>query len=242
MNKMIHLCWFGKGPKSKTIEKCIASWRAYFPDWEIKEWNEDTFDVNCNLYVRQAYAAKKWAFVADYARFWALEKYGGLYFDTDVEVVRPFGELLELEAFAGFETDKYIAPGLVLYAKEPDHPIIKATREYYDNARFLDDNGERIRMNVCSIFTGILDRYGYQPNGQLQVCGGMTLFPKDYFCPFDDATGLLHKTENTYSIHWYDKSWMPKRRIFRNKCTRLLHRAFGSDIRERMLRLIGRGT
>ena len=234
MNRIIHYCWFGGNNKTDIILKCIESWKKYFPEWEIKEWNESNFDIRHNLYVSQAYDSKKWAFVSDYVRFWALEKYGGLYFDTDVEVIRPFNDLLENDAFAGFETDKYINPGLVLYVKNTNNSIIKATREFYDSIPFLDENGERIRRNVCGIFTDILLKYGYIPNGQLQVCGGMVLYPKDYFCPFDDATGLLHKTENTYSIHWYDKSWMCKRKILRNKCTRILHRFFGVNIREKL--------
>lgn len=238
MNKVIHYCWFGGNPKSKVIERCIESWRTYFPDWEIKEWNESNFDVACNLYVQQAYTAKKWAFVADYCRFWALEKYGGIYFDTDVEVIRSFEKLLENEAFSGFETEEFIAPGLVLYAREVDNPIIKATREFYDQAKFLDENGQRIKLNVCGIFTRILKQYGFIPNGQFQTCGGMVLYPQDYFCPFDDATGLLHKTENTYSIHWYDKTWMSKGRIFRNRCTRILHRIFGKDVRQKVERAL----
>ena len=235
-NKTIHYCWFGRGEKSKIIQKCIASWKKYFPDYVIYEWNEDNFDLNCNIYVQQAYAAKKYAFVSDYVRFWALEKYGGIYFDTDVEVVRPFEALLEQEAFAGFETDAYIAPGLVLYIQQPNNEIMKKTREWYDNARFLDENGERIKLNVCNIFTNILKEYGFEPNGKLQNCAGMVLYPKDYFCPFDDATGKLHKTENTYAIHWYAKSWMSKRKIIRNKLTRILHRIFGTDIRQKLTR------
>ncbi len=235
MNKIIHYCWFGKNPKSATIEKCITSWKKFFPDWEIIEWNETNFDVNHNIYVQQAYEAKKWAFVSDYCRFWALEQYGGLYFDTDVEVIRPFDEILGDEAFAGFETDKFVAPGLVLYAKEPNQRVIVETRQWYDGAKFLDDNGERIKLNVCGIFSNVLSKYGFLENGKKQTCGGVTLYPKDYFCPFDDATGVLTKTENTYSIHWYDKSWMSKRKILRNKFTRILHRLFGTDIKQKLL-------
>ena len=241
MVKKIHCCWFGGAEKSPTIKKCIASWQKYFPDWEIIEWNESNFDVDCNLYVRQAYKAKKWAFVSDYVRFWALEKYGGLYFDTDVEVIKPFDEILDKEAFSGFETDKFAAPGLVLYAKYPNNHIMTKVREWYDNAKFLDDNGERIKINVCGIFTNILSEYGFKPDGSLQVCGGMTLYPKDYFCPFDDATGVLKKTSNTYSIHWYDKSWMSKKKIIRNKITRIIHRIFGVDIKQKLLKLFKRG-
>lgn len=234
MTKIIHYCWFGNNPKSQVIKRCIRSWKVYFPDWEIIEWNENNFDVHQNLYVDQAYCAKKWAFVADYCRFWALEKYGGIYFDTDVEVIRSFEPLMNYKAFSGFETERFVAPGLVLFSQEPNNEIIKATREYYDSARFLDDNGERIKLNVCGIFTGILKNYGFLENGELQTCGDMTLFPKDYFCPFDDATGLLHKTSNTYSIHWYDKSWMSPKRILRNRIMRIIHRVFGTDIRQKL--------
>ncbi len=236
----IHYCWFGGNPKSAVIEKCIASWRKYFPDCEIIEWNESNFDIDCNLYVRQAYGAKKYAFVSDYARFWALEKYGGLYFDTDVEVIRPFGELLEQEAFAGFETPEFIAPGLVLYTKEPGHPTIRRAKEWYEQASFLDEKGERIKINVCGMFTNILKEYGFQPNNQLQTCGGMTLYPIEYFCPYDDATGVLKKTGNTYCIHWYAKSWMSPGRILRNRITRIIHRLFGADIKQKLFKIVRR--
>lgn len=234
MKIIIHYCWFGGKELPPKLKKYITSWKEFFPNSNIIRWDESNFDVRCNKYVEEAYQSEKWAFVADYCRFWALEKYGGLYFDTDVEVIRNMDNLLELEAFAGFETDEYIAPGLVLYAKHPNNPIIVATREWYDNARFLDEEGNRIRLNVCAIFTRILQQYGFIANGQQQVCGGMTLFPKDYFCPFNDATGVLTKTKNTYTIHWYDKSWMSKGRIFRNKCTRILHRFFGIDIKDKL--------
>lgn len=242
MIKLIHYFWFGHNPLPKKALKCIESWKKFFPDFEIKRWDESNFDVHQCRYVDEAYRSGKWAFVSDYARFWVLEKYGGLYFDTDVEVIKPFGALLELDAFAGFETYKAIAPGLVLYSREPNNEIIQKTREWYECHPFLDEKGERIRINVCGIFTGILKEYGFIPNGQLQKCGTMTLFPKDYFCPFDDATGLLHKTENTYTIHWYDKSWMPKSRIFRNKCTRILHRIFGVDMKKKLYRLVGKNV
>ena len=136
--KIIHYCWFGGNEKSKLIEKCIRSWKKHFPDYEIKEWNESNFDVNCNTYVRQAYESKKWAFVSDYARFFILEREGGLYFDTDVEVIRPFEHLLGGNPFTAFETDNYIAPGLVLYAPAPHSEIFQKTLQWYDNARFLN--------------------------------------------------------------------------------------------------------
>ena len=216
------------------LKKYVDGWKDKLHDYEIVLWNEDNINIRDNDFISEAYDNEMWAFVSDYARFWALEQFGGIYFDTDVEVIRDFSPLLEDEAFAGFETDEFIAPGLVLYAKEPNNKVISATKEYYDNAVFLDENGERIKRNVCGIFTDILKEYGYSPNGRLQNCGGMVLYPKDYFCPFDDATGVLTKTVNTYSIHWYDKSWMSTERKLRNKCTRIIHRVFGSDIRQKL--------
>ncbi len=242
MSQIIHYIWFGGNPLPTKVKNCIESWKHYFPEWEIKRWDESNFDVNANLYIQQAYASQKWAFVSDYARFKILDEYGGLYFDTDVEVIRDFSPLLELDAFTGFETDTEVAPGLVLYAKEPGQHIIHATRVWYENARFLDENGQRIRINVCGIFKNILKQYSFQPNNRRQTCAGMTIFPSDYFCPFDDTTGVLHKTENTYSIHWYDKSWMSKGRILRNKCTRLLHRLFGVDMKKKLYKLLGKNV
>ena len=118
ITKMIHYCWFGEKEKPQIVEKCINSWKKFFPDFEIMEWNEKNFDIHYNKYVEEAYKSGKFAFVSDVARFYALEKFGGIYFDTDVEVVKDFGELLNDEAFAGFETDEYVAPGLVLWVKD----------------------------------------------------------------------------------------------------------------------------
>lgn len=236
IQKIIHYCWFGGKEKPELVNKCIRSWLKYFPDFEIKEWNESNFDINCNAYVKQAYENKKYAFVADYVRFWALEKEGGLYFDTDVEVIRPFTELLENEAFVGFETEEYVNPGQVLFAQKPNNLIVKKTREWYETASFLNENGEMIPHTVCTVFSDILKDYGFQPNGQKQVCNGMVLYPIDYFNPYDDATGRLNKTENTYAIHWYAKSWIPKSKRLRSKITRVFHRIFGKDCFKRFRR------
>ena len=103
--KIIHYCWFGRNPLPELARKCIASWRKYLPDYEIKEWNEDNFDVNIIPYTAEAYAQKKYAFVSDYARFWILYRYGGIYFDTDVEVIRPLDDIIARGCFMGFETD-----------------------------------------------------------------------------------------------------------------------------------------
>jgi len=230
VNKTIHFFWFGGNPKSKLIEKCIASWHRFFPDFEIKEWNESNFDIRQNRFISEAYDAGKYAFVSDYARFKVLYDEGGLYFDTDVEVIRPFYELLENEAFAAFETEKYINPGLVLWAKEPGDEIIKQMLDKYSAMSFVNPDGTLNDVTVCVHFTNILERYGIKPDdGTVQVCGSFTLYPREYFCPYDDLTGIMNKTKNTCAIHWFAKSWLSKGMIYRSKITRIIHRYFGVD-------------
>ena len=234
MNKTIHYFWFGGNPKSELIEKCIESWKKYFPDFEIKEWNEGNFDIRQNKYISQAYDAKKFAFVSDFARFKILHEQGGLYFDTDVEVIKPFGSFLENEAFVGFESEAYLNPGLVLWAKEPGNEMLGEILETYSGLEFLNPDGTQNTTTICIYFTDLLKKYGLNTdNGKIQTCGSFTVYPKEYFCPFNDLTGVLNKTENTCAIHWYSKSWMNSRQILRNKITRIIHRYLGIDFLRR---------
>lgn len=230
MNKTIHYFWFGGAEKNRTIEKCIASWKKYFPDFEIKEWNESNFDIRQNKYISQAYDAKKYAFVSDFARFKILYEQGGLYFDTDVEVIKSFYDFFELDAFAAFETDEFVAPGLVLWAKEADNEMLGEILETYAGLEFINPDGSFNTVTICKYFTDTLKNHGLKKDdGSIQQCGSFSIFPREYFCPFDDLTGVMNKTENTCAIHWYAKSWMSKKDIVRNKITRILHRYLGTD-------------
>lgn len=226
--KIIHYCWFGRNEKPKMLLKCIESWKKYCPDYEIKEWNEDNFDVTANLFCRQAYENRKWAFVSDYARFSILQRFGGIYVDTDVEVLRPLDRFLAHDLFAGHETDEWVAPGLIL-GTVPDHPVIAYCLRSYDNAVFLNADGSENHKTVGEFFTAALRENGIIPNGAYQEKNGIALYPKEFFCPMNDATGEIRKTEDTYTIHWYTKSWIdPKIRI-RTKITRVFHRIFGEN-------------
>ncbi len=231
MNKTIHYFWFGRGEKSKLIQKCIASWRAAFPDFAVKEWNEDSFDVRQNRFISQAYDAKKYAFVSDYARFKVLFEEGGLYFDTDVEVLKPFENLLETnDAIAAFEDDNYVAPGLILWVKEPGDPLMKTMMELYERTAFLNEDGSQNALTICKYFTAELEKNGLKKNdGSVQRCAGFTVYPPEYFCPFNDLTGVMNQTENTRAVHWYAKTWLSKKDILRNKVSRRLHRVLGVD-------------
>lgn len=234
--KIIHYCWFGRGEKPKLAEKCIESWKKYCPDYEIIEWNEDNFDINSNLYVRQAYENRKFAFVTDYVRLYAMYTYGGIYMDTDVEVVKNLDEFLDNKGFSGFESETSIPTGIM--ASEKDFPLFADLLSYYDNRSFLNENGEvDMTTNVITI-TNMLSEKGFVPNGKFQVVEGFALYPRDYFCPLEDATGIMYKSKNTATIHWFNKSWVDQKTRLRSKITRPFHRIFGENCFELIKKIL----
>lgn len=226
--KTIHYCWFGRGEKPKLAEKCIASWKKYCPDYKIIEWNEDNFDISsAPLYVRQAYEAKKYAFVTDYVRLWAMTKYGGIYMDTDVEVVRPLDFALKHEALSGFESETQIPTGLM--ACREGFPLFEEFLHFYDNASFYNEDGTLNMVTNVIIMTDICLKHGFVPNGKYQEVEGFALYPRDVFCPLDDATGIMYDSKDTATIHWFNKSWVSQKTRFRSKITRVFHRWFGVE-------------
>ena len=234
--KIIHYCWFGRGELTPLAKKCIASWRRFFPEYEIKEWNEDNFDVNCIPYTADAYKAGKYAFVSDYARFWVLYHFGGVYFDTDVEVIKPMDDVLEKGAFMGFEQlspRPSVAPGLGL-AAEPGMDIYRSIIDRYELMSFFSSNGAINSYTMIPMVTDLLKERGLTGSGALELVAGISIYPPDWFNPFDDATGRLRKTENTRTIHWFAKSWLPAEPAWKTRTKRLLRRLFGT---ERLTRL-----
>ena len=222
--KIIHYCWFGGNPKPKLAEKCIASWKKYCPGWEIIEWNESNFDVNQNGYTRMCITEKKYAFLSDYVRLKVVAEHGGVYFDTDVELLRPISELLEYEAFFGFETAEHVATGLG-FGSVAHGTAIEAMLAQYDP--LLD--GTRGVVGCPRLNTAGLEPLGLAKDGSRQVVGGALILPVECLNPYESATGRLRKTKNTYSVHWYSASWMSKKTKFRTAITRPLHRIFGED-------------
>ena len=225
--KIIHYCWFGRNPLPKMAIKCINSWKKYCPDYQIIEWNEDNFDVTVNDYVKEAYDNRKYAFVSDYVRLYALVTYGGVYMDTDVEVVRPLDLFLNNHAFSGFETKEFIPTGIM--ASEKGFPLYKEFLDYYNNVHFVQSDKTLDMTTNGRIMTNITKQYGLLLNGELQTIKEWVLYPSDYFCPLDNNTGVLHKTTNTVTIHWFNQSWVPKHLVIRSKITRPFHRIFGED-------------
>ena len=242
--KKIHYCWFGRNPLPKSALKCIASWKKYLPDYEIIEWNEDNFDVNSIPYTAQAYAAKKYAFVSDYARFKILYDHGGLYFDTDVEVICQMDDIIARGPFMGFEVNPNpqrpygaVAAGLGI-AAEKGMTLYKSILDYYSQLSFiLADGSYNIVDAVVNITTRELVKAGLQDIPGIQTVADTTIYPADYFNPFNDATGRINKTDNTRTIHWFSKTWLNVS-PWRQHISRFTHRIFGVNTFSKLRRII----
>lgn len=222
--KIIHYCWFGRNPLPPLAIKCIESWKKYLPDYEIKEWNEDNFDVNIIPYTKEAYEARKYAFVSDYARFWILYNYGGLYFDTDVEVIKPMDDIIAHGSFMGCEKEASdmsvasVAPGLSLGVNpgiglgvNPGLGLYKEILGIYANLHFKNQDGSLNMKTVVQYTTELLCNYGLKNTNEIQQCGDIWIYPKDYFCPIDYETKICIITKNTYTIHHFAGSWLGRK-------------------------------
>lgn len=238
--KKIHCCWFGGKPLPKSALKCIRSWEKFFPDYEIIQWNESNFDVSCNDYVSEAYNAKKYAFVSDYARFKIMYDFGGVYFDTDVEVIKDMTEIIAVGPYMGAECIQShegkdslrVNPGLG-FAAFPGMSFLKNMIEQYDNMNFVDSAG---RLNLTTIVTHTsreLEKSGLIAENSIQNCGGFTIYPPDYFNPKDMMTRKICLTENTYSIHHFDSSWHTPYEKFKRRIIALI----GSDFTKAYVKL-----
>ena len=211
--KIIHYIWLGGKPLPKIAEKCIASWKKYCPDYEIKRWDESNLNINQYKYAKDAYDAKRYAFASDVMRFDVLYKYGGVYVDIDVEILNKIDDLLNNKSFTGFEKTDIVAPGLIYGANQGDD-LCKQMLEYYSNANFAQDidNGE----TVCTIFTKMLKKYGLVLNGGTQVLPQITVYSREWFCPINVITNRKKITKNTRTIHWYNASWYTPKQKFKH--------------------------
>ena len=236
MQKVIHYCWFGGNPLPELAQKCIESWKKFCPDYEIKEWNESNYDVNKCAYIKDAYKAKKWAFVSDYARFDILYNHGGLYFDTDVELIRPIDDIIERGPFMGVENDRKlnVAPGLGLGAYK-GMQFYKEILDVYNNMQFDDDGGKT--LTVVMHTSNILRQKGLKYTDDIQQVAGIYIYPKDYFAPMNYLTGELNTTQNTRSIHHYHQSWLneEEKNQYIKECK--IRRRFGIDRGTKIIRI-----
>lgn len=225
--KIIHYCWFGRNPLPPLAIKCIESWKKYLPDYEIKEWNEDNFDVNIIPYTKEAYKAKKYAFVSDYARFWILYNYGGLYFDTDVEVIKPMDDIIARGPFMGCENEggdtnvASVAPGLGL-GVNPGLGLYEEILAIYTNLHFINDDGSMNIKTVVQYTTELLCQHDMISTNDIQQVADVWIYPKEYFCPMDYKSGKIEITKNSRTIHHYASSWLSLKEKIRIKYIRLI--------------------
>ena len=207
--KVIHYCWFGKGKMPAIAEKCIKSWKKYCPDYEIVCWNEDNFDLTQNRYMREAYEAGKWAFVSDFARLKIIYDHGGIYLDTDVEIIKPIDPLLENNGFMGFDEKGIVATGLG-FGAEAGNEIVGAFLRDYDDLPFVLADGSYDLTPCPDRNTAALKRLGMDTENTDQVFMDVKFLPREYLCPMDYYTGKKTITKHTYSIHHYCASWTSK--------------------------------
>jgi len=206
--KIIHYCWFGGQEMPKNEASYVEGWKKLLPDYHFMLWNENNFDINTVKFTQQVASVKKWGFVNDYIKAFAIYNYGGIHLDTDVEIIKPFDDLLEKNiCFSGFEDKTWIAPGLI-FAGEKGCLVAKEIMRYYSNYNFINKDGSLNMIPSPQILSKILLKYGLKQNNTYQELGIFTAYPTEYFCPKSFITGQIVNTENTYSIHHYSASWV----------------------------------
>ena len=218
-NKIIHYIWFGGNPLSDLTKKCIQTWKKYLPDFEIMEWNENTFDVNQCPFVKEAYEQKKWAFVADYTRFKVLEEYGGIYLDTDMEITGDISKFLEKDLFFGVEDSKMINAAVV-WAKEAHNPYIKDIVNIYENKKKFNETGDLYAESVPRVLTKYFEEYGFDRElDKVQELddGKIHIYPMEYFYPLSYDYQHNNFTDNTVMIHHFDATWISPMEKFKTK-------------------------
>lgn len=240
--KKIHYFWIGGNPKPESVLYCIESWKKYCPDYEIIEWNESNYDFSKNEYMRQAYEAKKWAFVTDYARLDVIYKYGGIYLDTDVELIKPLDSVLVYQGYMGFdqtiEKDHYVATGLG-FGMEPENKIIKEMMDDYEETKKDTEDG-KIKYVPCPYLnTKVLQKHGLENVDRDQMIENIMVFASDVLCPKSYNTLQLHITDRTLSIHHFDGTWQDNKSKRRHRRTAEINRLFGEETGSRIDRGLG---
>ena len=228
MNKIIHYCWFGDKKPDKLARKCMKSWKKFLPDYEIRLWNEENFDVNSTPFSKTAYKEKKWAFVSDVARIYALREYGGIYFDTDMMITKDISDIIKADFFAGWETNHNVAVG-VLGVKEKNHPVIEQIYSFYSNAEFDKDNPYSVTIPALLTKT-LKQRYGLKHDhmNNQELGDGVVIYANDYFYPITPDSSSNKFTDNTCMIHYYNGSWLTKEQRRTNKVYSVLGRKLAS--------------
>ena len=232
--KILHYCWFGNGEYPKREQKCINSWQKHLNNFKWKLWNEQTFDINCNDYVKEAYEAKKYMYVSDYCRLLALYNEGGLYLDTDCLVKKDFSNLLGNTAFTGYGGDNFELAAHTL-AFPPKHPFIKEFLDSYENTHFIKPDGSYNMYTINMRMTELLQKHGFVPNGEKQVVNNITIYPMTYFCPLSMLPDTVKdcKSKNTYCIHIWSSKELKRERSF---IVRFAHKTGLNKLKRKLLK------
>lgn len=245
--KIIHYCWFGGKALPSDAKKYIEGWKKLCPDFEIREWNESNLDFSECRYAKEAYASKKWAFVSDYARLKVLNLYGGIYLDTDVELLKSPLQLMEecekagLQGYMGIERaeEGNVNPGLGL-ASEAGSPLIRELIEDYKQSSFVSTDGTRNQTTIVEYTTETLKKHGLSGKNENQDIAGFRILRQEYLNPVDMSTGKINKTDNTVSIHHFASSWVDGYSKLRGRIYRGIYRIFGKKAANRAQKLLGR--
>lgn len=226
--KTIHYCWFGRGEMPELVVHCIDSWKRHLHGYQLVLWNEDSFDINMSSYTREAYKAKKFAFVADYVRLYALYHHGGIYLDADVEMLRTPDAFLNHRAFTGCEIEESVWVTAVVMAAEKGHPWIEGLLNAYSDKEFILQNGELDMTPITKLVTRLtMEDYGWIPENRYQVLeNGLNIYPFEVFCAKNWRTGKITVTDDTYMVHHFSGSWLPNFSKFKIRIMRVL----GPDI------------
>lgn len=238
--KIIHYCWFGGKPLPTDAKKCIDSWKKHLPDYEIKEWNESNFDIKSNRYVCEAYENRKFAFVTDYVRLYALVTEGGIYMDTDVEVLKSFDTFLHLNAFSGFENNNFVPTGMMA-SEKGGRWVTDLLSEYKERPFVLDDGTFDMTTNTLSITKYMLTKGLVQNNTYQDFYGLVTIYPSEYFCPKDHASGIIELTPKSVCIHHFAGSWLPKKDKYRHKMKLFCQHILGTQLTSFLSKMIRKG-
>ena len=238
--KIIHLCWLSGDEFPPLIKDCIASMYKNLPDYEVKIWTKDNFDINSVVWVKEAFESKKYAFAADFIRFWALYNYGGIYLDSDVEVLKSFNEFLNCESFIGFE---YLnIPEAAVVGSEKGCESIKDCLDWYNGKSFLSESGE-FKNDVVPLLVKIVLEKKFNmrivDDGKIQKLSGINLYPFNYFSPKNYFTGKIKVYKNTVCIHRFASAWGPNEK---RRWTLVVHNIticlFGKKLHDRLFRFV----
>jgi hypothetical protein len=237
--KIIHYCWFGGNPLPPLAVKCLESWKKFLPEYEIIEWNESNFPLDDFIFAKQALENRKFAFISDVCRLYALDQMGGVYMDTDVEVLKPLDDFLHLAAFSGFENDDFVPTGIM--AGEKNSAWVRELLAYYDNRPFVNHDGSLETTSNTIIITEMMLAKGFVMNNKFQeIKGYVSFYPNDYFCPKSYVTGNIELTQNSYCIHHFAKSWVPMKHKWRNILKLKAMKIFGAQNIQPIIRLLKR--